>query len=322
MTGGIPLSCYHHLSIDEREKLYFSLAQGRSVRKIAAELRRSPSTITRELQRNAEYTPSRAQRAYEERRKHCVRKPVLQDPELHGLVHFFLGSCFWSPEQISHRLQKEGHRSIGTSTIYRALDTGLLQDTLRYYLRFKYKTHGKNPNTRKKTCFSSSITDRPPEAAARSECGHFEGDTVHMYKSSAVTATLVDRRSRYLLAGKLATQDTESVNRLLVSLLSKTGRPVKSITFDQGVEFSGAYKLAKELSTGVYFAHPHAPWERPTNENTNGLLRQFIPKYRDCRGIEEQDIQRFVAKLNLRPRKCLNWATPFEVFFQQVLHFT
>ena len=96
----------------------------------------------------------------------------------------------------------------------------------------------------------------------------------------------------------------------------------KSITFDQGVEFTDAAGIESDLNTMVYFAHPHAPWERPTNENTNGLLRQFIPKHTDLGNVTDADLSRFVALINLRPRKCLNWSTPYEVFSNQSLHFT
>ena len=137
------MSCYHHLTIVEREKLYGFLQKGLSIRRIAEQLGRSPSTVSRELKRNHSYLPIHAQEAYRRRRKNCGRKCLLTDVQLEGTVRFFLGHLYWSPEQISHRLKKEGCRSVSTSTIYRALDRGILRNTLRYYLRFKSKTPGK-----------------------------------------------------------------------------------------------------------------------------------------------------------------------------------
>ena len=315
------MSCYHHLTIAEREKLYAFFLSGYSMRKIAALLGRSPSTISRELRRNPEYLPCDAQSRYLQRRKHCVRKPVLADPQLHADVHFWLGYMFWSPEQIANRLKHEGKAFVSTSTIYRALDSGLLQDTLRYYLRFKYKTHGKSKKSVRK-CFARSIEQRPEAANSRSELGHWEGDTIVSRKSKTVIATLVDRKSRYLTAGKVRSKEAADVRQVVVHLLKKTGLPVKSITFDQGTEFAESAKMEQALTAPVFFSHPHSPWERPTNENTNGLLRQFIPKHRDLGDVSDEDLSRIVSLMNLRPRKCINWLTPFEMFSQQVLHFT
>lgn len=316
------MSCYHHLTIEEREKLYAFLQRGLSLRNIASMLHRSPSTISRELKRNQNCLPHVAQERYRLRRKRCVRRTVLSDPYLHKLVHFCLGYLFWSPEQISYRLKLEHERPIiGVSTIYRALDNGLLQDTLRYYLRIKYKTMGKASKKQRK-CFSKSIDQRPEEANDRSKIGHWEGDTIVNKKSKTVFVTLVDRKSRFLAAGRVESKEAARVGAVVIDLMKKTGKPVRSITFDQGPEFSENAIMEAELNTDIYFAHPHSPWERPSNENTNGLLRQFMPKWTDFGMIQEEDLRRFVMLINCRPRKCLNWHTPFEVFSHQVLRFT
>lgn len=314
------MSCYHHLTIEERELLYGFLQKNLSIREIAEILGRSPSTISRELRRNKDYLPSRAQTAYIERRKRCVRKCLLSDPEMEKTVRFFLGSLYWSPEQIANRLRAEGTRTVSTSTIYRALDRGLLRDTLRYYLRIKYKTHGKAK--KKKRCFARTIEERPKAAADRAELGHWEGDTIVSYRSRTVIATLVDRRSRFLVAGRVSSKDAREMRSVIVRLLNRTARPVKSITFDRGFEFTDAGGMERDLHTAVYFAHPHSPWERPTNENTNGLLRQFIPKHTELNSVTDDELSRMVSLINLRPRKCLNWSTPFEAFSHQLLHFT
>lgn len=259
------MSCYSHLTIKERESLMLFREKGKSIREIARELGRAPSTISRELRRNEEvYRASTAQMRYHEVRRRCRRHRILQTRELHTLVYFLLSRLYWSPEQISHRLALEGSWSISTSTIYRALETGELQNTLRYYLRIKYKKLGKNKEPHK-VCFQKSIDLRPRQHP-----------------------------------------------RL----------PVKSITFDQGSEFTEGEAIERALNTEVFFAHPHSPWERPTNENTNGLIRQFVPKRSKVSSLSDSDVDAIVSKLNFRPRKCLGWKTPYEVAYDQLLHLT
>ena len=172
------MSCYSHLTIEERECLMLSYERGESIRQIAKKLGRAPSTISRELRRNpGPYRASAAQKQYHRNRRRCVRRAVLADSELHKLVHFLLGYLWWSPEQIANRLKEENTAQISTSTIYRGLDNGLLQDTLRYYLRIKYKKIGKAKDC-KRICFQRSISLRPESANLRTEAGHWEGDTV------------------------------------------------------------------------------------------------------------------------------------------------
>lgn len=317
-TGRALMSCYHHLSIEEREKLYAFSQKGLSLRKISLELHRAVSTLSRELKRNPDYLPCHAQARYQEQRKQSGRKPLLTDRERREEVKFFLSHFYWSPEQICNRLKAEGCCPASTSTIYRALDNGLLPDTLRYYLRIKYKTMGKAPG-KDRRCFSRSIDTRPPEAEERSEAGHWEGDTIVSRKTKTVFVTMTDRKTRYLLAGKVRNKEASEVNRVIIKLLSKM--PVRSITLDQGSEFAESSSLERQLQTHVYFAHPHSPWEKPTVENTNGLLRQFIPKRRSLGDISDDDLESIVARINLRPRKCLDWFSPYEIFSGNLLHF-
>lgn len=316
------MSRYNHLTIEERESLMLFYEQGLSIRKIAKELGRSPSTICRELRRNPNpYRATSAQKRYHHKRKRCVRRRILGNLELRKLINFLLGYLYWSPEQISNRLKEEGTASISTGTIYRALENGELRDTLRHFLRIKYRKHGKNkePN---KLCFQKSITLRPEAATLRSELGHWEGDTVRGSGEKDCLVTLVDRQSRMLLCMKVPNKESGTVRKAVVQLLKQSRLPVRSVTFDQGAEFSEGPAMEQELNTDIFFAHPKSPWERPTNENTNGLIRQFVPKRSKVSSLTDNDIRRFVAMINFRPRKCLGWKTPYEVAFKKVLHLT
>lgn len=324
------MSRYTHLTTDERKSIAEFFYQGCSTREIARRLDRNPSTISRELRRNRAqvaanctlYHPGAADMAYKERRKRCVRKHVLSDRELHHAVHFALGHLYWSPEQICERLRLEGRFFIGTSTIYRALESGYLRDSLKPYLRRKYKTMGKASKKRRK-CFEKSISERPQEANERKVPGHLEGDTIVGHGHGSCVATHVDRKARFTIGGKCDSKRVEDVNPVIIRELSKLPKDkLLTITFDQGPEFSRPDVLEEALGISVYFANAHSPWERGTNENTNGLLRQFFPKEQSMEHITQEDVDRAVALLNFRPRKCLGWRTPYEVFFDQVLQLT
>lgn len=328
--GDAAMSHYHHISTEERKSISELFYAGHAIRQIAARLGRSPSTVSRELRRNRSdvasavlYHPEAATLAYQTRRKRCVRPHLLSaDADLRHTVHFLLGYLYWSPAQISARLKKEGTFQISASTIYRVLEHGQLRDSLRFFLRHKYKTFGKASKKRRK-CFESRIEDRPAEANDRSEIGHFEGDTIIGHGHRSCIVTLVDRKSRFLLAGKCASKRVEDVAPVIIRLLSKIPpEKRKTITFDQGPEFSQPELLEQALGVRVYFANAHAPWERGTNENTNGLLRQFYSKERGLGDVTQSDVDHVAALLNLRPRACLDADLPFESFYCSVLHLT
>lgn len=210
------MSCYSHLTIEERESLMLFHEKGMGIRQIAKALGRSPSTISRELRRNlGPYRAVSAQKAYQDRRKRCVRRKILSDANLHKEIHFFLGYLWWSPEQISNRLREEGTAKISASTIYRALENGELQDTLRYYLRIKYRKLGKNREPSKQ-CFQKSVSLRPEAAALRAEPGHWEGDTVRGSCETDCLVTLVDRYSRILLCEKVPNKESGTVRRAVM----------------------------------------------------------------------------------------------------------
>ena len=236
--------------------------------------------------------------------------------------------CQWSPEEIAGRLRAEyGQCVISTTTIYRAIYSGKLNaskgstaSTIRK-LRHKGKRR-RTPSAeekRGKIKISHDITERPAGAENRSELGHWEADTVVGKQGKACLVTLVDRKSRYLLCGKADGKNAQAVSKTMIDLL--LGATALSVTPDRGKEFARHEEVTEYLDgLPFYFPQPHQPWQRGTNENTNGLLREYLPKGKDITDIPDDYIQEKVIMLNLRPRKCLNYKTPYEVHFSKALH--
>lgn len=329
------MSHYHHITPEEREKIFFFKAKDFSITQIAKETGRSKSTISRELKRNTfekQYSPLEAQKAYRQRRRRCrPKRKILKD---FGL---FLKICDrfiidqWSPEQIAERMRLEGYETgISYSSIYRAIYAGYFDEQLhllsgkvrkgRRFLRRKGKKIKGNNDPRGRYPMSHHISERPAEANNRERIGDWEGDTVMgtKKKNSPCLATYVDRRSRFLSSAKAASKDAASVNEATIKCLQNY--PVRTITVDRGAEFKKHHEVTEILSAEYYFPDPASPWERGTNENTNGLLREYFPKGIDFKKISDEQIQEVVDKLNHRPRKCLGYRTPYEVFFGVVLH--
>lgn len=332
-NSGDDMSHYTHLRIQERENIMTGLAQGKSYEKIARELGRNKGTISREIHRNSVngiYSASIAQENYHIHRQHSRPKLKLSSLEFYSLVKDKFLNHQWSPEQISHRLKLEKSPvSISTSTIYRGIYTGLFdspdkrpsQKGSKRFLRHKGKPrHTKGSiEKRGKIPISHELNERPIEAENRSRLGDWEADTVIGVKGKACLVTLVDMKSRYLLCCKAEKKGSDSVNAAIINLLEN--QPLHTITPDRGKEFANHKEITAVLN-GVqfYFPPPHQPWKRGTNENTNGLLREQFPKGKDISGIEDEYIQAKVDELNKRPRKCLEYKTPFEIYYSKVLH--
>ena len=324
---------YKHLTLEEREKILFFSAKEYSVTEIAKELGRNKSTISRELKRNREasqYLPSKAQQNYAKRRKACRPHKRLANPELLQLVREKFLEHQWSPEQIAGRLALEHHKTIiSYVTIYRAIYSGMLDTGRRSHgsrgvirkLRHRGKPrHSKQyEEHRGKIKISHDISQRPAGAANRSRRGHWEGDTMAGVKGKACLVTLVDRKSRYLIGGKADAKKADAVNAVMIQALQN--EPLRSITPDRGKEFAKHAEVTAALDqVQFYFPLPHHPWERGTNENTNGLLREYFPKGKDLSDISDSYIQEKFDELNKRPRKCLGYRTPFEVYHSKLLH--
>ncbi len=323
---------HHHLTLEERELIMKYQTLAYSISKTAAELHRSKSTISRELKRNCkntEYLPSAAQQEYEKRRKRSRRHKLLEDPRLYKYVKERFLEDQWSPEQITGRLryEKSPYR-ISHNTIYRAIYAGMFDEKNLSHgnrgsirkLRHRGKSrHTKNyEEKRGKITISHLISERPKEANERSRLGDWEGDTVAGKTGKACLVTLTDRRSRYLTGGKSPLKKADPVNEVIIRSLK--GQPLKTITPDRGKEFAKHSHVTEKLDqVQFYFPLPHHPWQRGTNENINGLLREYFPKGQDLTDIDEEFIQSVFDKLNKRPRKCLGFRTPYEVYYSKSL---
>ena len=323
---GCKMSRYTHFSTEEREKSMVLLGQGMSIRAIAMELHRSPSSVSREIKRNANkdgsYSASTATRKYTKRRKKCHRKLILSENE--ALKNYVAERLVldWSPEQICGRaaLEKQPF-SISYNTIYRAINSGLIPKKFKKHLRFKKTQNRKKKTDDKRGTIADtvSIHDRPASVELREELGHWESDTVLGKRRTGCIATHVERKSGFLIAFKLPDQKDDVVIKETI----KHFRPLpdvlkKTFTVDNGKEFRSHKLLLQETNMRVYFCDPFSPWQRGSNENTNGLLRQYYPKGSSFFDFTEDDLNQTVWKINNRPRKRFGFKTPLEVLLDSL----
>lgn len=331
------MSHYKHLTPEEREKILLLRSENYSITYIADAIGRNKSTVSRELSRNTVagvYSAFSAQAAYRKRRRNCHAKHKLSNPDIFRYVRDKFLEHQWSPEQIAGRLKMENSNIfISYSTIYRGIYAGVFDtdEQSRSHgnrgairkLRHRGKTrHTKNHiEKRGKIVISNDIKDRPVEAEKRSRLGDREGDIVVGKKNGSCLVTLTDRRSRFLLSQKSEKKTANCVRDAMIKCLK--GQPLHTITPDRGKEFAKHAEVTEALN-GVqfYFPQPHQPWKRGTNENTNGLLREYFPKGKDISIQSDEYIQSKVDELNKRPRKRLNFLTPYEVYFSVSLHLT
>lgn len=315
---------YNHLTINERCCIFQFKQSGMSIRQIAKTLNRNASTISREIKRNSfesgsrglikKYLPKAAQKLSEQRREKCHR-PIKYDDKVRDYVSEKLLK-HWSPEQIAHRECE--YKLPSTSTIYRMIHRDDLKRVKMENLRRKGKF--KRPaETRGKFNAGPSIKKRPKSVYKRTEIGHWEADTVesgridHQRKSSYCFVTLAERKSRYYIAILVPARKSEHVTPAIINALKGFDTDlVKTITFDRGKEFSGYEEIARELKCDVYFCDPYCAWQKGTNENTNGLLREFYPKGMDLSEVDETELEYNLVLMNNRPRKCINYLTPSE----------
>jgi IS30 family transposase len=320
------------LTIAERESISRGLAAGLSMRLIANELGRAPSTISREIRRNRGATRYRAvdaddkawQRAMRPKACLLAAKPYLCETVASKLRQN------WSPEQISGWLRREfpdnADMRVSHETIYRSLfiqARGVLKKELVSHLRSrrmmrrsKFATTEGQPRGR--IIDAVSIRERPASVEDRAIPGHWEGDLISGSKNSHI-ATLVERHSRFTLLVKLEGKDTKSVISALIREVQKLPTELRqSLTWDRGSEMAQHKKFTVATEVQVYFCDPRSPWQRGTNENTNRLLRQYFPKGSDLSGISQEDLDAVALQLNQRPRKTLGFKTPAAKLWQSV----
>ena len=309
---------YEQINRYEREIIAEMRRNGESWNSIGARLGRAGSSVWREYHRNCrpsgEYFPHAADEMAAKRR-HIPRKPRKIQGEIRKLVDSKL-KLYWSPEQIEGRCKLEGVEMASMMTIYNFLGT---PEGVEYneYLRGPGKARRENKRKYARIHDRVMITERPVEADKREEEGHWEGDTIRgPMKSSACIMTMVDRKSMYLITGKMPTRAARHLNDAVGK--SVAGLPVKTLTVDNGMEFASHKKLSKMIGAAIYFSHEGCPWERGLDENTNGLLRQFIPKGTDLDSVSELELEHITELINNRPRKTLGFQTPKEVMGKYV----
>ena len=280
---------------------------------------RDKGTISRELRRNGtgtEYLSGQAQRESERRRRERPLVRKMDAPEINHLVRAEL-TQEWSPQQIVGRQQQQtGERSVSHQTIY----AWIQQDEHRTHWESFLRRRGKRPSRRKNTGSpdAACIRNRPQVIEQRLRRGDFEGDTVLGPPGTGGVATLVDRKSRFTIIVKVHSKDADHVHKKLQQRLKNLDEERRrSITFDNGTEFARCYRLEKHLGLNLYFADPGCPYQRGTNENTNGLIRQYFPKGTNFRDVSHCQVRETENKLNNRPRACLGFQTPAEVFFEK-----
>ena len=315
---------YHQLTQAQRYQIYALRKTKHTLAEIADVLGVHKSSVSRELKRNRGQRGYRPQQAHElatAHRQNVVSRITAEDWEL---VESLLKQE-WSPEQISGRLKKEQDLRISHEWIYQHVladqqSGGDLYRHLRCQKKRRkrygsYDRRGKLPNCR-------SIEERPAYVNARKRLGDWEVDTLLGKQQKHAMLTLTERKSRFTLLGKVSRRTAQAVQKQVCKLLLPIRDKVHTLTSDHGKEFADHELIADTLQLKFYFAHPYAAWERGTNENTNGLLRQYFPKKSDFKTISNKKIEQTMSKLNFRPRKTLRFKTPFEVFYNTTVALT
>ena len=320
------------LSLSEREEISRGLSTKQSLRAIARQLRRAPSTISREVQRNGGLAGYRATASDNSAWDRALR-PKMCKLACHPMLARAVSAKLrrkWSPEQVAGWLKRafpgEAHKQVSHETIYRSLyiqARGVLKKELLAHLRAKrtvrrsqHASLKRNGNGQIKDAVS--ISERPASVEDRAVPGHWEGDLIGGSKNSYI-ATLVERHSRYVMLVKVANKDTGSVVTALIKSAQKLPRELyKSLTWDRGKELADHPRFTLATDVDVYFCDPQSPWQRGSNENTNRLLRQYLPRGTDLSVHSQAKLSAIARQLNERPRKTLQYQTPAEKFAECV----
>lgn len=310
---------YKQLTQEQRYQIYALLKTAHSQSEIAEVIGVHRSTISRELKRNSGkrgYRPQQAQRLAESRQKKArrrIERSVWEQVEEKLRLD-------WTPEQIAGRMRQAGC-AISHEWIYQYVYTdkragGDLWKHLRCQKKRRKRQHGRD--RRGMIPDRVSIDLRPEIVETRSRLGDWEGDTIVGARHKGAVLTLVDRKSGYTLLGALSKREASQVEVQATRLL-RAMPYVKTLTVDNGKEFANHSQIAEQTGVDVYFAHPYSSWERGTNENTNGLVRQYLPKKRRLDDVLDVELVEIMDRLNHRPRKRLDFLTPHEVFFEELV---
>ncbi len=322
------------LSLTERESLSRGLAQNQSLRQIASTLGRSPSTISREVKRNGGREHYRAEQADTQAWKKALRPKVCVLASRYRLQRVVAGKLkrFWSPEQIAQWLKlkypTDETMRVSHETIYKSLYVqarGALKKELMEHLRFhrlmRQSKHVRSQGGRGKIVDAVSISERPAAVEDRAVPGHWEGDLL-AGSSNSYIGTLVERQSRYVTLVRVASKHSQEVVEAIKRAIGRM--PVqlrRSLTWDRGTEMSKHKDISMATKVDVYFCDPYSPWQRGSNENTNGLLRQYFPKGTDLSSMTQRQLDKVARELNERPRKTLGFLTPAQKL-QQIVALT
>lgn len=312
---------YSQLTLDDRINIYLGLQQNFSLQKIAENLGKDKSTISREIKRNSGKKGYRYKQAHQFTltRKMNTKKFIRLKPSLQRLIVRKLEKD-WSPEQISGWLEENGYTKISHETIYRIIYIdrelgGNLYKHLRHSNRKRRKSYGSGKSLKGSIKNRVSINQRPKIVDEQKRIGDLEGDTIVGKSHNGSIVTLVDRKTLYLKMYLLKDRTSESVSKSIKKMLSSMKHKIHTITFDNGKEFAMHEKISSDINAKIFFADPYSFWQRAINENANGLIRQYIPKKTDFSKLTQKEIARIERKINNRPRKKLGFKTPYEVFW-------
>ena len=310
---------YKHLNTFERTRIEILSKMGYSTRQIAQQLNRHHSTIARELKRNTQetYQAELADELAGKRRLVCCCPEKKSEEVIQTIQHYL--KLTWSPEQISNTVLKG---VISFKTIYRWIYDGTILLGDLSCLRQKGKRR-KPRETRGRFNIGTSIHQRPKEVKRRETFGHWELDTVvsSRGKSKGCLATFVERQTRFYVAVKIDNRSASEMYRAIRELYEHFPKDTfKTYTVDRGKEFACYSKIENDLKVPVYFADAYSSWQRGSNENANGLLREFFPKKTDLARVTEEEVNEALCLINQRPRKCLGWKTSFELFHEKLSH--
>lgn len=313
---------YKQLTENERYQIYALRKAGHSQKYIACLLGRSPSTISRELRRNMGlrgYRPTQAQRLSNARRREAFKAGKVSD-EVLGWIKTLIRQEL-SPQQVVDYLIRHKKLSLHHETVYQLIyadkaEGGELYKHLRIASKPYRKRYG-HYDRRGRIRNRVDIDERPVVVDRRSRIGDWEGDTVMGKRRNSALLTLVERKTLYTVILRLTGKRADLLAKIAVKGMKKLKSKVKTITFDNGLEFAEHKEIAKGLGAAIYFAHPYASWERGINENTNGLIRQYFPKGTDFNQVSDEEIRHVMDRLNNRPRKTRGCRSPNELFTGQ-----